>query len=202
MTRPTRDISDCTYAIKTEFESPLNHAPDAEWLLKHAPQGAATLLAHTDNGVVWGKIEDSQLNLSGQAFDALAKLEPALLQQLRLFGDQGELFVWRDGHNWRARLLTDDLQSSGKRCFDEPTLQWGDHVEAEASGFTLVAERRQGLCHAVPLLSEQIPFDPSQRTRDRWHPLRLIVRHYLDEVEDGTLVITHSRLVRLTVEAR
>jgi CRISPR-associated protein (TIGR03984 family) len=167
------------------------------WLGTQARQhGLTTLLAHADDGLLWGTLQDGQVKLASQAFpERFPPLRSITLRQVWLFGEKAELFIWRTGGEWRGRVLV-DRASNTDWYFDEAQIEVGDHAEEEHGSFTLVAEGQEGLYHAVPIPLAQIPFTPDRR--DRHHPLRLIVRHYLDRVEaDGTVVIAHSRLVRL-----
>ena len=201
----SREIIECSYSITpVEVEAGFADGP-ADWLAKKAvAHGLTTLLAHADDGVVWGRVTDGRLALSSKAFPKVSPpLRAITLQQARLFGKQAELLVWRDGEdNWHGRLLDDDgTERSGWR-FDEPQLQWGDRKEEERDGFTLIAEGQEGLRHAVPLPAADDSFDKAGKKRERWHPLRLGVRHYLERDEDGTLIIVQGRLTRLWAEGR
>jgi CRISPR-associated protein (TIGR03984 family) len=167
------------------------------WLRAQAQQyGLTTLLIHADDGLMWGTVLNGKVHLASQAFpERFPPLRSITLRQLWLFGEKAELFIWRSDGGWSGRLLVDQPEKAGW-YFDEAQIQVGDHVAEARNGFTLVAEGQEGLYHAVPIPSAQIPFTPDRR--DRHHPLRLTMRHYLDRVEaDGTLVIAHSRLVRL-----
>ena len=201
----SREIIECSYSITpVEVETGFADTP-ANWLAKKAvAHGLITLLAHADDGVIWGRMIGEQLALSDDVFPEVSPpLRAVTLQQARLFGEQAELLVWRDGEgNWHGRLLDDDGTERSGWCFDEAQLQWGDHLEGEKDGFTLVAEGQEGLRHAVPLSAAGISFDPAGKKRERWHPLRLGVRHYLERDEDGTLIIVQGRLTRLWAEGR
>ena len=196
-----RKIVECGYSI-TPMEVNNEFADDpAAWLVKKAAaHGLTTLLAHADDGVIWGRMGGEQLALSGNAFPKVSPpLRTITLQQARLFGEHDELLLWRGGDNqWYARLLDDNGTELQGWCFDEPQLQWGDHLEAEEGGFTLVAEGQEGLRYAVPVPADEIPFDRP----GNWHPLRLGVRHYLDRDKDGMLIIVQSRLTGLWAEGR
>jgi len=175
------------------------------WLMKQADNlPVTTLLAHTDDGVIWGAVVNGQLALSGDAFpEMLPPLRAKTLQQARLFGPQVELLIWRDGDGqWQARLIDDRGGDRVGYYFDEEQLQWGDHAEDEKNGFTRVAEGQQGLRHVVPLTRAALDFDPPGQLRERRHPLRLRVRQYVEEDEDGLLVVRQGRLVELWAEAR
>lgn len=199
----SREIIECSYSI-TPVEVNAEFADDPTgWLVKKASaHKLTTLLAHADDGVIWGRMVGEQLALSDDVFPEVSPpLRAITLQQARLFGKHAELLVWRDGDGqWRARLLDDTGTEQQGWCFNEPQLQWGDHEEGKKDGFTLVAEGQEGLRHAVPLPAAQIPFDSPKKKDDRWHPLRLGVRHYLERDEDGTLIIAQGRLTRLWAE--
>jgi CRISPR-associated protein (TIGR03984 family) len=198
-----REICACLWRIE-EVEVDPGFAEDAAaWLAGQArPRGLHTLLAHADDGVIWGRLDGQKLELSSTVFgtEVSPPLRPETLQQARLFGQAGELFVWkgRDGE-WQGRLLTDEIREDGDRlCFDEPQILWGDRpVGDPQGGFTLVADGQQGLCHAVPLTD--IPFGKPQV-----RPLRLGVRHYVevDERSSGMPRVTHSRLTGVWAEPR
>lgn len=198
------------------------------WLTAQVSPNAAWLLAHTVEGVVWGKVVrqngQAQLVTSTGRFGAhtWGRLCPRKIESCRLFGEDGELLVWRARDALRARFYGDlppaqdatvegaaqpapapppegcDGQTVRCRYFDELQVLWGTQVEppGERGGFTLVSDGVEGLYHAVPLLRRQIPFDPpKQRLKQR--PLRLLLRHYLEQEPDGTLRIAGSRLVSL-----
>lgn len=203
----SREIVECSYSVSPVAIDDGFVSDPKKWLTRQAvANGLTTLLAHADDGVIWGQLESGgRLALSHDAFpDVSPPLRAITLQQARLFSEQAELLVWRDGDGgWRTRLLKDDGGPKHDAwCFDETHLQWGDHQEGEADGFTLVAEGQEGLRHAVPLPAAAVPFDLPEKTSDRWHPLRLGVRQYLDRDEDGTLVIVQGRLTGLWAESR
>jgi len=157
--------------------------------------GLAYLLAHADDGVIWGRVdEDGTLHSSHDAFpDVSPPLREGTLQQARLFGPGGELLLWRDGDDWRARLAQ-DAPADGEDCtYDEPQMLWGYRHIDTTDGFTLVDEGQQGLRHAPPIIAPPGAFAPNDR------PLRLVVRHYLTPDRDsGLLRVWLSRLLDVT----
>lgn len=166
-----------------------------EWLKLQAQKYQLQyLLAHADDGVIWGKFdrENSQLITSGddRVFPQLAKLRLCTLQQCRIFGKNAEVMLWKVGDNFKARLIKDD---NNPECLpDENQILWGTQVDEEINGFTLVSDGSQGLRHAVPL------FNITDKFKDGKRPLRLTVRHYIDYDEDtGVARIFLSRLVDL-----
>jgi CRISPR-associated protein (TIGR03984 family) len=210
-----REIKEQSYTVKAETVTFTDDNALFNWLSEKMKRHHLTwLLAHAYDGVIWGKMrqlstssecQDKQLALSHEPFPEVSPpLRLIAVQQVRLFGEQAELFLWRDGDGaWRMRLVSDTEAERTGWCFDEPQLQWGLNSEGEEEGFTLVAEGREGLRHAVPLSERDIPFDkPAQNRPDRWHPLRLGVRHYLQKEENGMLRIVQSRLTGLWVEPR
>lgn len=204
-----RKIIPCRYTVEVLTDIPETFEDTAlqTWLIEQAgTYQLTTLLAHTDDGVIWGKVQDGKLVLSNSAFPEVSpKLRAKTLQQARLFSPNSELLLWRDGDGaCRARVIRDEAGESDKQwCFDEPQIQWGDHKEDERNGFTLVADGQQGLRHAVPSCDIKDHFDkPEDKYPDRWHPLRLDVRHYLAREDDGALSIVQSRLTGLRSVSR
>lgn len=156
------------------------------WL--HEQVGSAEtdtlLLAHADDGVIWGKVVNGALITKPQ------ELNSVTLQQARLFNKNAEYFVWRDGDgNFHARIIT---ESEGKGCeyFDEDQVLWGNHAEKpDGDGFTKMSDGAQGLVHYVPINVTKAESD--------WRPLRLTVRHYLNTDARGFVYVAFSRLVCL-----
>lgn len=165
-------------------------ANPAQWLVAQAQQHQLRyLLAHADGGVIWGRVDGNDLRTSHRIAPASPALHPITLHQLRLFGPAGELLMWQDDEKWHARLVT-DVQNNDADIIDEDQMLWGDAIEKTTEdGFTLVREGAQGMLHAVPII-----VTPEQLDR---HELRLRVRHYLVENEDGEARIVLSRLVQL-----
>lgn len=174
-----------------------------DWLEGQAKQhNLRYLLAHAEDGVIWGRFDDDVLKTSGDVlFDKCTKFHPAklrslTLQQCRIFGNNCEVMLWKVDKNWKARSIEDTQDCS--YLPDEHQILWGTKPEQEKDGFTLVADGQEGLKHAVPLIN--IPFDQS---KNLYRPLRLTVRHYLDEApETGVVRVYLSRLVDLTTKEK
>ena len=151
------------------------------------------ILAHAEDGVIWGRFDDG-LKTSGDVFDQFAKLRSQTLQQCRMFGNTCEVMLWKVGKEWKSRSINDT--NNPAHLDDEHQILWGTQSEQEKDGFTLVFDGQEGLRHAVPLLD--IRFDSS---KNLYRPLRLTVRHYLDEDNDtGVVRVYLSRLVNLTAK--
>jgi len=197
MSREIQQIN-CTIdaKLKVSFTDESTEHAVKEWLMQHA-MDATWLLAHTEQGMVWGKMEDGKLTTSHDAFPQLrASLTPSSLQNCRLFGKNAELWLWRDDTEWYARRIIEGKdEAQVTEYIDEAQILWGTQQEGQNKGFTLVTDGVQGLCHAVPL--ETVLLDPMGK-REKQRPLRLQVRHYLARNdEDGTFYIAGSRLVDL-----
>lgn len=145
-----------------------------------------TLLAHAEDGVIWGKVENGKLALSSDAFpDVSPLLRPETLRELRLFGENAEWYLWRTDTGWRSRAVVDGTGQPAE-WFDESCILWGtDSVGQAQLPFTLVTEVDTGIRHAPPL-----PLNAR-------HSLRLVMRHYLAQDEQGAVYIQLSRLVKL-----
>lgn len=170
-----------------------------DWLQAQATQhGFKWLLAHADDGVIWGRVDNGQLITSDSVSPEVSPpLRTETLQQARLFAEHGELLLWRDGVNqWHARLIrkpADGETPTFTDAIDEPQILWGTDPQPLANGFTLMSDGAQGLRHTVPLVVMG-KFDEASR------PLRLWVRHYLKDDDSGFTRIVASRLFDLRVE--
>ena len=80
------------------------------------------LLAHADDGVIWGRFDDGKLTIANQVFTKhdFPKLRLLTLQQCRIFGYQGEVLLWKYGENWQWRFIDD----SGKDKIEERQILW------------------------------------------------------------------------------
>ena len=174
----------------------------AAWLEKRVVEhkhDLRWLLAHADDGVIWGRVDNGKL-VTAHAHGFGPELGRATLQQARLFGEQGELLLWRDGFGeLHARLIVDtpdERRARWKQCFDEKQMLWGQFFDpaqrcwqvkfdALDGGFRVYRHGAEGLRHAVP-------HDPVQPPPAGKAP-RLKVRHYLKQ--DGFARVEVSRLV-------
>lgn len=197
MPREVRSITQCN--AKLTSLAPSAASDLKSWLEEQAATYSLKwLLAHADDGVIWGRVDDKALKLSS---DVSPKISPPLrnetLQMARLFGVDAELLLWRDGDNaWRARLIKDNVPTKGatyQEAIDERYILWGTEPEDVGGSFTLIRDGVEGLVHVLPI---QVAGKYDIHNR----PLRLHVRHYLTEDELGFVRIATSRLVDLLVE--
>lgn len=155
-----------------------------QWLEKEADtHGLRWLLAHAYDGVIWGEKSEDGLHLS--SFLLKPDLRVSTLQMVRLFGETGELLVWRSDNGWEARLVKDN-QGTDKECYDEFQLLWGTDVEKSQDGFVLLHHGSEGLRHAPPFKSK------IDKLR-----LQLNIRHYINYDLDGQAYVEFSRLISI-----
>lgn len=144
------------------------------------------LLAHLDDGVVWGSVKDDLLKLSSPP-----ELRIETLWELRLFGETSEWHAWRVEDQWFACTVADNVDKSIEmKALDEQYILWGtDPAEGEApkEGFYPVQEADLGIMHSPPI-----------EMKNGRHSLKLSVRHYLDNDETGSVYVKLSRLMGLS----
>ncbi|HEY2090407.1 MAG TPA: CRISPR-associated protein Csx19 [Thermoanaerobaculia bacterium] len=167
------------------------------------------LLMHCDNGVVWGRREETAWVLSGSAFPEVSPTPSVRkIQQLRLFGSQSELLVWRTVRDpepqFRGRVLADQETDADRAPLSEKLILIGDRLLASAGGFSLIGDAT-GSRHAVPLLCRADDFIADGKPRS---PLQLRIRHYLAEVParakegSGALRIAATRLCGIALHGK
>ncbi|MCF3583351.1 CRISPR-associated protein Csx19 [Planktothrix agardhii 1811] len=169
------------------------------WLESQAPSVSTQtpyLLAHADDGVIWGRFDKGKLTIANEVFteSSFPTLRLCTLQQCRVFGQQGEVLLWKYGKNWKWRFLDNFLDNTEKdKIIIEPQILWGTHGERRGN-FTLLWDGSQGLKHAVPFGIVTV----GDRQLDQ--RVRLIVHHYINYNEEGVAYINRSRLVDLTTQ--
>ncbi len=146
---------------------------------------SALLLAHADDGVIWGKVANGALVTMPED----VPLRMTTLQQARLFSPDRECCVWRDGDGTFHRRIVVDGGGETVEYFDEDQVLWGDRAEPLDNGFTKMSDGAQGLVHYVPIRVT--------KARSSVRPLRLTVRHYLHTDEHGFVRVAFSRLAAL-----
>ena len=155
------------------------------------------LLSFHDDGVVWGKVKDDGNLITSQSLndDRFPKFRSETLQELRLFGEKGQLHVWRIGENqFKASLALDGNRGEYEFLQLEEQVLHGTKTENDSDAnreFTIVADGSEGLRHAFP---QNVSFKGEKR------PLRLHVKHYTEYDIDGCARITFSRLVNVSVK--
>ena len=162
------------------------------------PGGLRWLLAHCDDGVVWGYREGGPWVLSHTAFPEVSPpLLAETLQELRLFGEDEERFVWKGTRGLAGRRLADAGEPAAARWMSDQRVLVGNQLrEGPKEGFTLVADGG-GTRHAVPLECAAADFAGGLS------PLRLELRHYLQSDDaTGAVRVAATRLVRVYREEK
>ncbi|MCB9422746.1 MAG: TIGR03984 family CRISPR-associated protein [Ardenticatenaceae bacterium] len=162
--------------------------PVVDWLAK---QGSPYrwLLAHTFDGIIWGRLDVGGWQLSSGMLPSSPQFIQAELLELRLFGATSEAYVWRDGADLYYRTILDGSGVSYD-YYDETYILWGTSSKPAKNDFTILSDGAQGLRHAVPFKINM----PEGNGR----PARLIMRHYIERhKETGLARIKMSRLQAL-----
>jgi CRISPR-associated protein (TIGR03984 family) len=164
-----------------------------QWLEKQAKENQLNyLLAHADDGIIWGKFQDGKLITADIVFPQFPQLHLATLQQCRIFGHKSEAMLWKTDEDFKARLIQDDHLIEDD-YISESQILWGTHGKHHENGFTLLWDGLQGLKHAVPFTD--IKLEEKGKLKNK---VKLIVHHYIDYDDSGVARIYLSRLVDLT----
>lgn len=171
------------------------------WLeAQPAPGPTGWLLAHAENGVIWGRVADGKLKLATGINQSAPVLCLDTLIEARLFGERAEVRLWRANNGWRACCLEDQVGAGDS--FDEFHRLWGIRSNGSQDGFTVLHEPGVGVTHTVPIPVTEDAFAPAHSGFDTYRPLLLTCRHYLDyDQKTGEARIAATRLVNLQVEA-
>jgi CRISPR-associated protein (TIGR03984 family) len=179
-----------------------NESKLRDWIAAQASQYKLKyLLAHADDGVIWGRIDNEKLKTADQVnhdkFKCLPVLRLSTLQQCRIFSEAGEILLWKSARRLNARIISDsDVRNpepnSIEDCIEESQMLWGTHG-IQQEGFTLLRDGTQGLKHAIPI-TENIQFGDQGNLTSK---VCLVVSHYIEYDEDGLARINLSRLVDL-----
>lgn len=178
------------------------------WLLGEenaaATDGATGLvwaLAHCDDGVTWGRYDAGAKAWrfgNHVAPEVSPPIRSETLQELRLFGEDGEVLIWRTDAGLQGRVLREADPATDRsdeanplRPSDESRVLRGALVVAECDhGFTHIGDGA-GAEQVLPLAATKEQLRAAQ--------VRLDVRHYYEvDAKTGAVRIAATRLVRLT----
>jgi len=100
------------------------------WLRRQMNRERKWLLAHADDGVIWGRCDNDEIITSHDlAPDISPELRLITLQQAFIFGEQDEVRLWQEENGqksrWRARRLSD---GEGAVSIDETQVLWGSEI--------------------------------------------------------------------------
>ena len=161
------------------------------WLIEHAAAlsapseiGDAYALIHAVHAVRFATLKGSNLDTASDSV-----LEPHLVQEIRVFGESGELHLWRLGTEFHWRILQDFSIPDDQDHFhvDYRYYLWGNHLAGD--GCTLVDSNR-GMSIVLPVAGT-----PNSRAH-----ATCTVRNYLCYDGDGRVQMLDARLVSLAVE--
>lgn len=187
---------------KVTIEPKVLQAPDLldekvlkEWIEKQQEAYKLQyLLAHAEDGVIWGKFKDGQLVTAECLWNQSPPLQPSTLQQCRIFGKEAEVMLWRQENGWQTRVIQDVPKAD---CIIEKQMLWGNQIEKTGEGFTLLTDGQQGLRHAIPITA--ISVDP-KKSKSSPRLVYLHVKHYVDYDTAGIALIRWSRLFDVTAK--
>jgi CRISPR-associated protein (TIGR03984 family) len=183
-----RQVKDLKYSIEPVILPPDIDQNFPAWLSQQFQgHNLRWLLAYADDGVIWGEMRQDGLHLSSEQFPEISpSLRYITFKEARLFSENAEIHLWKDGDKWQCILIRDGEGSEAK-CYDESYLLWGTNKQKTADGFTVVYQGSEGLCHAPP-----VSIDDIYR-----FTIKIKVRHFLNCDSDGQAYIAFSRLVSL-----
>lgn len=164
------------------------------------PDGAARLewaLAHCDDGVTWGRYDPGAKvwHLGSEAVPGVSpSIQRKTLQELRFFGQIGEVLMWRTADGFRGRYLREldrhDTDGPLRRTEEQRILRGDRIVQTNENGFSRIADGT-GAEQVVPVVVTEGELKEGR--------LRVMVHHYYEmEAATGVVRIAASRLVGLT----
>ncbi|GEM_PF-2115262 len=176
-------------------------ANKGQWLIEtandHIGMGATRYaLIHADDGVLWVKVEGNKLALpseDGQT-EWTPKLRTATIQQCRIFGEDGELFIWREAEGqWRGRIVKHEAGDG--HYFEERQVLYGSRLhnsQIASPDFSPIFEPTTGIRQIVPVSATGLTDDKR---------ITLTVVNYLDRDGDHQARIFCSRLKTVNTPA-
>ncbi len=110
------------------------------------------------------------------------ELTPEFLKELRVFSQNGELYVWKQGREFKYRLRIDG-ENKGKeeKVYEQEYFMWGNGLKKD--GCTIY-ERNRGM-------ELKFPFHVEKKQL----PLKYRVRNYYDYDKNGLIRFKDARLV-------
>ena len=141
--------------------------------------GAASVVLWQMDAVRWGRWQSGQLTMADGE-----PLEAVYLQEIRVFDEQEELHLVRQGNRFSGRLVQD---GAGEACsyVDSLARLWGERTAA-ADGFVQLQDKARKLLLTVPCTEEAACYG-------------LVTRNYIGYAEKtGQAGYTDYRFVKIT----
>ncbi|RIK82026.1 TIGR03984 family CRISPR-associated protein [candidate division KSB1 bacterium] len=198
-------MSDLKDLVKNDIPAPTNDAEVEKWLKAKMSLDHPFLLAHADDGVIWGKWTNGAIYTS---HEIAPNISPPLLgktlQQAFIFGAKSEIRLFRDElGEWTAREISNPASTTD--YIIEWQILWGSEVvqmkpQVDAllrNEFTHVRDKRQqGLDQVlpIPITQAELDIEPADKAK---RP-RLLVHHFIEYNDcTGEARIGLSRLVNV-----
>lgn len=117
-------------------------------------KGTVWLLAYLHHIVRIGLWQDGKLLFDGIETD----VDPNHLKEMRVFSENGELYIWKQDTEFRFRLRLDN-DSAGKEVhvYQETHYMWGNSSDAQKPGWVSEGNRGMAFHFPVPVTQEQLP---------------------------------------------
>lgn len=145
--------------------------------------GNGWVVAYLDYKVLVGRFENRLFSFfRGEIF------EPKFMQKIRVFNDERELFIWRQGHDYKARLRVDG-EGEKEECVEARQIIWGTEILCKEDGWTVITEKR-GTEIALPLPDLEVGEENNRRAV-------LVTRNYIDYKNGCLAGYVDCRMVRL-----
>lgn len=165
------------------------------------------LLAHCFDGVTWGIWDENafQWKTANRVFPEISpEIRDDNLIEMRIFGKEGEILIWKADGKLCGRLLKDNADEvNGNKKYllplEETWLLLGNRLlEGAREGFSRVGSPT-GAEQVVPFCLTKDDFiDGTRVVKDDQWPLYLLVKHYLQQdLETGVVRIAATRLVEI-----
>ena len=156
-----------------------------EFILKMAQPltGITYVLLYKYHEIQIGMIEDGQI-----VIERKNELIPENLKELRVFSENGELYIWKQRQELKYRLRVDNGKTGEKvNIYSEQHFMWGNKVCSKDKDGRLIYEENRGMKFTFPF-----PVD-----EDRL-PLKYEVRNYYKYDENtGLIQFEDARLMKL-----
>lgn len=176
-----------------------------KWLTAQMNNNGLTyLLAFADDGIIWGRMDNSELVIAHEASQKEDKknytqLRGETLQQAHIFGEDMEIRLFHgEMGEWKFKEIKDEDKS---RTIVESQILWGDKRDDKDGqqpmnpNFTKLLAERKGISPQI------LPIEREKYAEGKY--VRLEVHHMVDFDKDtGEAYIKLSRLAGLSVEEK
>ncbi len=138
-------------------------------------RGKIYLLMYKHHEVQIGMIKDGQIEI-----ERADELTSEFLKELRVFSENGELYIWKQNQELKYRLRTDDEGNDTFKIYEEEHFMWGNAKKDEYT----IHEKNRGM-------EFKFPFHIDEKQL----PLKYTVQNYYNYDENGLIQFKDARLV-------